>query len=179
MNPPWRWPPAWPSAGTILQAQSGSQANSSSFMNVSNKSQKNIMVGKCLRHLQGGGGGCWCVCVGGGGRTLPDQCGSQTCSSSTYKFMRHVISMNQNTKQNMPNPSCGYRTWYICVCVRIRLFKVIRKFILKHNKSFRWHLGDYEKHNFFLRIFSWLYFFFFIFTNFARVFPLKSFKITT
>ena len=24
--------------------------------------------------------------------------------------------------------------------------KVIRKFFLKHNKSFRWHLGDYEKH---------------------------------
>ena len=22
-------------------------------------------------------------------------------------------------------------------------------FFLKHNKSFRWHLGDYEKHNFF------------------------------
>ena len=29
------------------------------------------------------------------------------------------------------------------------LLKVIRKFFLKHNKSFRWHLGDYEKHNFF------------------------------
>ena len=28
-------------------------------------------------------------------------------------------------------------------------FKVIRKFFLKHNKSFRWHLGDYEKHIFF------------------------------
>ena len=27
-------------------------------------------------------------------------------------------------------------------------FKVIRKVFLKHNKSFRWHLGDYEKHNF-------------------------------
>ena len=27
--------------------------------------------------------------------------------------------------------------------------KVIRKFFIKHNKSFRWHLGDYEKHNFF------------------------------
>ena len=27
--------------------------------------------------------------------------------------------------------------------------KVIREFFLKHNKSFRWHLGDYEKHNFF------------------------------
>ena len=27
--------------------------------------------------------------------------------------------------------------------------KVIRKFFLKHNKSFRWHLGDYEKHIFF------------------------------
>ena len=27
--------------------------------------------------------------------------------------------------------------------------KVIRKFFLNHNKSFRWHLGDYEKHNFF------------------------------
>ena len=29
------------------------------------------------------------------------------------------------------------------------LIKVIRKFFLKHNKSFRWHLGDYEKHIFF------------------------------
>ena len=28
-------------------------------------------------------------------------------------------------------------------------FKVIRKFFLNHNKSFRWHLGDYEKHIFF------------------------------
>ena len=28
-------------------------------------------------------------------------------------------------------------------------FKVIRKFFLNHHKSFRWHLGDYEKHNFF------------------------------
>ena len=28
-------------------------------------------------------------------------------------------------------------------------FKVIRKFFLKHNKRFRWHLGDYEKHIFF------------------------------
>ena len=27
--------------------------------------------------------------------------------------------------------------------------KVIRKFFLKHNKSFKWHLGDYEKHIFF------------------------------
>ena len=27
-------------------------------------------------------------------------------------------------------------------------FKVIRKFFLKHKKSFRWHLGDYEKHIF-------------------------------
>ena len=27
--------------------------------------------------------------------------------------------------------------------------KVIRKFFLKHNKSFRWHLGDYKKHDFF------------------------------
>ena len=29
------------------------------------------------------------------------------------------------------------------------LLKVIRKFFLNHNKSFRWHLGDYEKHDFF------------------------------
>ena len=29
------------------------------------------------------------------------------------------------------------------------VLKVIRKFFLKHNKSFSWHLGDYEKHNFF------------------------------
>ena len=27
--------------------------------------------------------------------------------------------------------------------------KVIRKFFLKHNMIFRWHLGDYEKHIFF------------------------------
>ena len=31
----------------------------------------------------------------------------------------------------------------------IIMFKVIRKFFLNHNKSFRWHLGDYEKHIFF------------------------------
>ena len=29
------------------------------------------------------------------------------------------------------------------------IVKVIRKFLLKHNKSFRWHFGDYVKHNFF------------------------------
>ena len=29
------------------------------------------------------------------------------------------------------------------------VLKVIRKFFLNHNKSFRWHLGDYEKHDFF------------------------------
>ena len=28
--------------------------------------------------------------------------------------------------------------------------QVIRKFLLNHKKSFRWHLGDYEKHFFFL-----------------------------
>ena len=27
--------------------------------------------------------------------------------------------------------------------------KVIRKFFLNHNKSFRWHLGDFEEHDFF------------------------------
>ena len=61
----------------------------------------------------------------------------------------------------------SYRTWMdesfrflICILVKVyqpsRTFsfmclhlKVIRKFFLKHNKSFRWHLGDYEKHNFF------------------------------
>ena len=39
-----------------------------------------------------------------------------------------------------------YAKYYGGVCV----IKVIRKFFLTHNKSFRWHLGDYEKHNFFL-----------------------------
>ena len=33
--------------------------------------------------------------------------------------------------------------------VNSMLLKVIRKFFLNHNKIFRWHLGDYEKHNFF------------------------------
>ena len=33
-----------------------------------------------------------------------------------------------------------------CPCVYI---KVIRKFVKKLYKSFRWHLGDCEKHNFF------------------------------
>ena len=32
---------------------------------------------------------------------------------------------------------------------KLVLLKVIRKFFLKHNKSFRSHRGDYEKHNFF------------------------------
>ena len=30
----------------------------------------------------------------------------------------------------------------------LKLLKVIRKFLLNHNKSFRWHLGDYKKHDF-------------------------------
>ena len=29
------------------------------------------------------------------------------------------------------------------------LVKVIRKFFFNNNKSSRWHLGDYEKHDFF------------------------------
>ena len=36
----------------------------------------------------------------------------------------------------------------ICTASECSL-KVIRKFFLKHNKSFRWHLGDDEKHDFF------------------------------
>ena len=31
----------------------------------------------------------------------------------------------------------------------VHCIKVIKKFFLNHNKSFRWHLGDYEKHIFF------------------------------
>ena len=38
--------------------------------------------------------------------------------------------------------------------------KVIRKFFIKHNKSFRWHLGDYEKacrrRNFDFCVFYWV-----------------------
>ena len=54
--------------------------------------------------------------------------------------------------------SIDYRAWFNSAPASGRLnsnigidtdFKVIRKFFLKHNKSFRWHLGDYEKHNFF------------------------------
>jgi len=33
--------------------------------------------------------------------------------------------------------------------VQVMVLKVIRKFFIKHNKSFGWHLGDYEKHIFF------------------------------
>ena len=33
------------------------------------------------------------------------------------------------------------------VAVVVAVVKVIRKFFLMHNKSFGWHLGDYEKHN--------------------------------
>ena len=36
-----------------------------------------------------------------------------------------------------------------CLLHKMGSLKVIRKFFLNHNKSFRWHLGDYEKHNFF------------------------------
>ena len=39
------------------------------------------------------------------------------------------------------------KTPYLCTILDV--LEVIRKFFLKHNKSFRWHLGDYEKHNFF------------------------------
>ena len=40
--------------------------------------------------------------------------------------------------------------WTVYYCKSVQhLLKVIRKFFFKHNKSFRWHLGDYEKHNFF------------------------------
>ena len=37
----------------------------------------------------------------------------------------------------------------ICTYAKFVEVKVIRKFFLRHNKSFRWHLGDYEKHIFF------------------------------
>ena len=32
---------------------------------------------------------------------------------------------------------------------RFAILKVIRKFFLKHNKSFRWQLWNYEEYNFF------------------------------
>ena len=31
----------------------------------------------------------------------------------------------------------------------VAIVKMIRKFFLNNNKSFRWHLGDYEKYDFF------------------------------
>ena len=49
-----------------------------------------------------------------------------------------------------------HKCFYMKVCLptpraplAFHLVKVIRKFFIKHNKSFRWHLGDYEKHIFF------------------------------
>ena len=39
--------------------------------------------------------------------------------------------------------------WTKCLIELAAAFKMIRKFFLNHNKSFRWHLGDYEKHIFF------------------------------
>ena len=57
----------------------------------------------------------------------------------SYSKKRLVVLVSVETYlSNFPNLE---RTRYT--------FKVIRKFFLKHNKSFRWHLGDYEKHNFF------------------------------
>ena len=39
-------------------------------------------------------------------------------------------------------------TMQLQILFTVNVLKVIRKFFLKHNKSFRWHLGDYEKHIF-------------------------------
>ena len=39
--------------------------------------------------------------------------------------------------------------WKCYLNIFVALFKVIRNFFLNHYKSFRWHLGDYEKHSFF------------------------------
>ena len=40
-------------------------------------------------------------------------------------------------------------SWTHSMRIEVRDLKVFRKFFIKHNKSFRWHLGDYEKNNFF------------------------------
>ena len=57
----------------------------------------------------------------------------------------HVLSP-QESKELYPlmNVDDVYGTLY---SPRSAQLKVIRKFFLKHNKSFRWHLGDYEKHD--------------------------------
>ena len=41
------------------------------------------------------------------------------------------------------------RHTYKSINKQTKRLKVIRKFFIKHNKSFRWHFGDYEKHIFF------------------------------
>ena len=58
--------------------------------------------------------------------------------------------------------------------------KVIMKFFIKHNKSFGWHLGDYEKHNFFfhLRVCERRNFDFCVFLRMCVVCPLKPVYIS-
>ena len=62
-------------------------------------------------------------------------------SVKSFVFSRSFYSETKNcvNTKNVDNLSL-----YI-----LNEFKVTRKFFLKHNKSFRWYLGDYEKHNFF------------------------------
>ena len=58
-------------------------------------------------------------------------------------WTRHALASTQEC-------NVGYIT---CIrSIRCMVLNVIRKFFLNHNKSFRWHLGDYEKHDFFFHL---------------------------
>ena len=60
----------------------------------------------------------------------------------------HIFTSEQQFKLNQYHDSVFWIRVRFLLDFKIRP-KEIRKFFIKHNKSFRWHLGDYEKHNFF------------------------------
>ena len=53
-----------------------------------------------------------------------------------------------NRRSNLWQRLCSYTKKDILSIKNVPILKVIRKFFFKHNKSFRLHLEDYEKHNF-------------------------------
>ena len=67
-------------------------------------------------------------------------------------FIRYIVHLYTNDEFSTRNP---FEASSQIVCRKSKMdtepgiLKVIRKFFLKHNKSFRWHFGDNEKQIFF------------------------------
>ena len=69
-----------------------------------------------------------------------------------YAKWQYIFAVTSGSPSILVNLSCR-EFWPACIKdslqIKNQTIKWPGSFILKHNKSFRWHLGDYEKLNFF------------------------------